>query len=177
LRFEERSHPIQGNITLFVDGDRYENLTVPPGKYAIQDIFSDDLYVGSTGFYNGIDLATYLNQPGYYFINNLRLKNLFIYDKAIKDSEIIALNIFGESINDIILSIPAGQRNNMEEIERYFRFSPSASSSNKINIYLKNLGINNQDIKNNIKNLIMQEASTLLPAGVGINDIQFIDFK
>jgi hypothetical protein len=23
----------------------------------------------------------------------------------------------------------------------------------------------------------MQEASTLLPAGVGINDIQFIDFK
>jgi hypothetical protein len=65
----------------------------------------------------------------------------------------------------------------MEEIERYFRFSPSASSSNKINIYLKNLGINNQDIKNNIKNLIMQEASTLLPAGVGINDIQFIDFK
>lgn len=175
--FTYRFDPIQGNITLFVDGDRYENLTVPPGKYAIQDIFSDDLYIGSTGFYNGIDLATYLNQPGYYFINNLRLKNLFIYDKAIKDSEIIALNIFGESINDIILSIPAGQRNNMEEIERYFRFSPNASSSNKINIYLKNLGINNQDIKNNIKNLIMQEASTLLPAGVGINDIQFIDFK
>ena len=175
--FTYRFDPIQGNVTLFVDGDRYENLTVPPGKYAIQDIFSDDLYVGSTGFYNGIDLATYLNQPGYYFINNLKLKNLFIYDKAIRDSEITALNIFGESINDIILSIPAGQRNNMEEIERYFRFSPGASSSNKINIYLKNLGINNLDIKNNIKNLILQEASTLLPAGVGINDIQFIDFK
>lgn len=175
--FTYRFDPIQGNITLFVDGERYENLTVPPGKYAIQDIFSDDLYVGSTGFYNGIDLATYLNQPGYYYINNLKLKNLFIYDKAIRDSEITALNIFGESINDIILSIPAGQRNNMEEIERYFRFSPGASSSKKINIYLKNLGINNLDIKNNIKNLILQEASSLLPAGVGINDIQFIDFK
>lgn len=175
--FTYRFDPIQGNVTLFVDGERYENLTVPPGKYAIQDIFSDDLYVGSTGFYNGIDLATYLNQPGYYFINNLKLKNLFIYDKAILDSEITALNIFGESINDIVLSIPAGQRNNMEEIERYFRFSPGASSSKKINIYLKNLGINNLDIKNNIKNLILQEASTLLPAGVGINDIQFIDFK
>jgi hypothetical protein len=175
--FTYRFDPIQGNITLFVDGDIYENLTVPPGKYAIQDIFSDDIYVGSTGFYNGIDLATYLNQPGFYYISNLNLKNLFIYDKAIRDSEIIALNIFGESINDIILSIPAGQRNNMEEIERYFRFSPSASSSRKINVYLKNLGINNLDIRNNIKNLVLQEASTLLPAGVNINDIQFIDFK
>ena len=175
--FTYRFDPIQGNITLFVDGERYENLTVPPGKYAIQDIFNDDIYVGSTGFYNGIDLATYLNQPGYYFIKNLKLKNLFIYDRAITDSEVIALNIFGESINDIILSIPAGQRNNMEEIERYFRFSPSASSSKKINIYLKNLGINNIDIRNNIKNLILQEATSLLPVGVGINDIQFIDFK
>lgn len=175
--FTYRFDPLQGNVTLFVDGDIYENVNLPPGKYAIQDIFSDDLYVGSTGFYNGIDLATYLNQPGYYFINNLRLKNLFIYDRAIRDSEVTALNIFGESINDIILSIPAGQRNNMEEIERYFRFSPSASSSKKINIYLKNLGINNLDIKNNIKNLVLQEASTLLPAGVSINDIQFIDFK
>ena len=175
--FTYRFDPIQGNITLFVDGSIYENLNVPPGKYAIQDIFSDDLYVGATGFYNGIDLATYLNQPGYYFIRNLTLKNLFIYDRAIRDSEITALNIFGESINDIILSIPAGQRNNMEEIERYFRFSPSASSSKKVNIYLKNLGINNMDIKNNIKNLVLQEASTLLPAGVSINDIQFIDFK
>ena len=104
--FTYRFDPIQGNITLFVDGERYENLTLQPGKYAIQDLLSDDIYVGSTGFYNGIDLATYLNQPGYYFINNLKLKNLFIYDKAIRDSEITALNIFGETINDIILSIP-----------------------------------------------------------------------
>jgi len=86
--FTYRFDPIQGNITLFVDGEKYTNLTVQPGKYAIQDILNDNFYAGTAGLYNNTDLATYLNQPGYYYLNNTQLKNVFIYDRTLADNEI-----------------------------------------------------------------------------------------
>jgi hypothetical protein len=105
------------------------------------------------------------------------LKNVFLYDRPLGDDEILGLNIFDTLINDLVLSIPAGQRNNIEEIERYFKFRTKDSSSKKVNIYVKNTGIINADMQNNIKNLIMQESASILPLGVNINDIQFLDFK
>lgn len=174
--FTYRFDSLQGNVSLFVDGELYQNLTVQPGKYQIQNIFADDIFVGSTGFFNGVDLATYLNQPGYYFINGLTVKNLFIFDRPLLDSEVTALNLFGEVVDDIVLSIPADQRNNLEEIERFFKFEP-VTSSKRVNIYIKNANISNIDLKSGIKNLVLTEASKYLPVGVTINDIQFVDFK
>ena len=168
---------MQGNITLFVDGNIYKNITVQPGKYQIQEILSDEIYAGSTGFYNGLDLASYLNQKGYYFINGVKVKNLLIYNRPLYDSEVLAINLFDENIDDLVLSIPAGQRNNIEEIERYFKFSPISSSSKKINVYIKNSGITNEEMKTNIKSIVTNEVYKTLPVGVSINDIQFVDFK
>lgn len=175
--FTYKFDSLKGSINLYVNGILQGTDKVPPAKYTIQNIFKDDLYIGTTGFYNGIDLATYLNQPGYYYIRNIKIKNFFIYNRSVTDNEVTALNIFGEPINDLILSIPAGQRNNIEEIERYFKFSPVSSSSKKINIYVKNTGIQDPDMKNNIKNLILKDASSILPLGVTVNDIIFVDFK
>lgn len=174
--FTYRFDSIQGNISLFVDGILHDNLTVPPGKYKIQDIFSDDFFVGSTGFLNGVDLATQLQQPGAFYIKDLYIKNFFLYDKAIKDDEVTALNLYSKPISDVVLSLPCGQRNNMEEIERYFKYS-SGGSSGTINIYLNNLNIQNQTFRNNIKNVILQEAKNTLPVGVSINDIKFINYR
>ncbi len=174
--FTYRFDSIQGNASLFVDGKLYKNLTFPPGKYKLQNIFADDFFIGSTGFFNGVDLATYLQQPGAFFIKDLYIKNLFLFDKAIADDEVISLNLFKKPISDIVLSIPGGQRNNMEEIERVFKYSGS-SSANTVNIYLNNLNITNQTFRNNIKNTILQEAKSILPVGVTINDIKFINYR
>lgn len=175
--FTYRFDPVQGNITLFIDGVLYENLTVQPGKYAIQDIINDNFYAGTAGFYNNTDLATYLRQPGYYYLNDTQLKNLFIYNRALTDDEILALDIYDTQIDDLVLSIPAGQRNNIEEIIQYFKYRVSGGSSKKINIYVKDTGITDDTMKSNIKNMILKESQSLLPLGVNINDIQFIDFK
>lgn len=174
--FTYRFDSIQGNVSLFVDGILHNNITVSPGKYKIQNIFADDFFVGTTGFLNGVDLATYLQQPGAFYINDLYIKNFFLYDRAIKDDEVVALSLYKKPISDVILSIPCGQTNNMEEIERYFKYTNS-SSSNTINIYLNNLDIQNQTFRNNIKNVILQEAKNTLPAGVSINDIKFINYR
>ena len=175
--FTFRFDAIQGNISLFIDGDLYQNITVSPGKYSIQQIFKELFYIGSVGISNGQDLATTLGQPGYYYINNNRaVKNLLIYDRALKGSEISALNLVNKPIDKLVLSIPYGQRNNIEEIERYFRYSP-ITSSKSINIYVKDTGITNESLISNIKTSILEQAREALPVGVKINDIKFIDFN
>lgn len=174
--FSYRFDSIKGNITLFVDGIKYSNLQVPPGKYKYQTIFHDEFFLGTPGFFNGIDLATYLKQPGQYYVKNAQVRNFLFYDKVLSDTEIYAINMFGRAIDDLVLAIPAGQRNNTEEIERLFKFSQT-SSSNLVDVYIKNLKIENSEFRQNIINDILSQTKTLLPAGVYINNIKFIDFK
>ena len=130
--------------------------------------------MGSTGFYNGVDLATYLNQPGYYYIKDLQIKNFFLYDRALYDGEIIALNLYDKPVSDIVLSLPYGQRNNIEEIERVFKYS-GGGSSKSVSINVKNLNIQNEGFRNNIRNIILRDAKNILPAGISVNDIVFTD--
>ena len=174
--FSYRFDSIKGNITLFVDGVKHSNLQVPPGKYKYQTIFHEELFLGTLGFFNGIDLATYLKQPGQYYIKNAQVRNFLFYNKVLSDTEIYAINMFGRVIDELILAIPAGQRNNTEEVERLFKFSQT-SSSNLVDVYIKNLKIENSEFRQNIVNDILSQTKTLLPAGVYINNIKFIDFK
>lgn len=167
---------IKGTISLFIDGALYEQDSILPGKYAIQNTLDTDIYFGTVGFYNSSDLATFLSQPGYYFLKDASIKNLYLFDIPASKDIIFALNVVGSQIDDLILSIPCGQRNNIEEIQRLFKYG-SVSSSNQINIYVKNSGIVDSTLQSNIKSTILQQSSTLLPVGVKINDIKFIDFK
>lgn len=174
--FTYRFDSIKGNITLFVDGVKHTNLQVPAGKYKYQTIFHEEFFVGTLGFFNGIDLATYLKQPGQFYIKDAQIRNFLFYDKVLNDTEIYAVNMFGKAIDDIVLSIPAGQRNNTEEIERFFKFSQT-SSSKLVDIYIKNLKVEDTDFRQNIINDILSQSRALLPSGVYINNINFVDFK
>ena len=89
--FTYRLDTLQGNSTLYINGDLYENQTFQPGKYQIQDIFSDEFFIGSTGFQSNLDLATYLRQPNYYYSKDLTVNNPLIYDRAISKEEIYAI--------------------------------------------------------------------------------------
>jgi hypothetical protein len=149
---------------------------VPPGKYKYQTIFHEEFFLGTLGFFNGIDLATYLKQPGQYFIKDTIIRNFLFFDKVLDDTEIHAINMFGKAIDELVLAIPAGQRNNTEEVERLFRFSQT-SSSKVIDINIKNLKVEDTEFRQNIINDILSQSRSLLPAGVYINNINFIDFK
>jgi hypothetical protein len=174
--FTYRFDSIQGNITLFIDGKKYKNITVQPGKYKIQETLTDDFYIGTVGFNNGVDLATYLNQPGAFYTTNLKINNFFMFDKAINDDEVIALSLYNKPINTLILSIPAGQRNNIEEIERYFKFG-SVSSSKSVDIVIKNLNITDASFRADVERSIREQAESVIPVGVSINNITFENYR
>ena len=163
-------------MTLYLDGDLYENLTLSPGKYQIQNIFKDELYVGSAGFQDGTDLATYLKQPEYFYSKDMQVKNLFVYDRAISTTLVYALYLLEQKVDDIVLSLPAGQRVNKTQIEKYFKFDRH-NSSNSIDIVIRDLSITDESVRSQIRTSILSEASSILPVGTNINDIKFKNYS
>ena len=174
--FTFRFDSIQGNMTLYLDGNIYQNLTLPPGKFQIQDIFKDELYVGSAGFQDGTDLATYLRQPEYFYTKDMQVKNLFVYDRAISTTLVYALYLLEQKVDDIVLSLPAGQRVNKTQIEKYFKFDRH-NSSNSIDIVIRDLSITDESVRSQIRTSILSEASSILPVGTKINDIKFKNYS
>jgi len=174
--FSYRFDSVQGNITLFIDGKKFKNITVQPGKYKIQEALTDNFYIGTVGFINGIDLATYLDQPGYFYTSNLKIDNFFMFNSALYDDIIMALSLYNKPINTLVLSIPAGQRNNIEEIERYFKFG-SVTSSKGIDIVIKNLNISSDEFKDSVEQSIREQAESVIPVGVTINNITFANYR
>lgn len=173
--FTYRYDSIQGNATLYVDGALYENQTFQPGKYYIQNTYNDELYVGTAGFFNGIDLAEYLKQPTHYYISDLQLKNFYVFDKALSTTQVYALDLLETKINNLVISLPCGQRNNKEEIERFYKFG-RYNSSKSVDIIVKNLNTSNQDVLSLIKNNILNETKQILPVGVNVNNVKFVNY-
>ena len=170
--FTYRLDTKQGNSTLYVNGVRFENQTFAPGKYLIQDIFSDEFFVGTAGFQSNMDLATYLKQPNYYYSNDLTIRNPFIYNEAIDTELVYALFLLEKKVDDIVLSLPAGQRTSKTEIQQFFKFNRTNSSKN-IDIVVRNLKITDEAVREQIKASILAEASSFAPVGVKINDVIF----
>ena len=173
--FTYRLDTKQGNITLYINGELYENQTFSPGKYLIQDVYSDEFFIGTTGFQSDLDLSTYLKQPGYYYTKGLDIKNPFIYNRAIDTELVYALYLFEKKIDNIVLSLPSGQRTSKTEIQQFFKFNRT-NSSNHIDIVVRNLNITDVAVRDQIKTSILAEAKSFAPVGVKINDVKFLDY-
>jgi hypothetical protein len=171
--FAFRMNTIKGKIDVFVDGSLYSSVDFPKADFSFQDITQDSFVVGTTYFYNNITLPQQLKQQKNYMLNNCSIKDFKLYDKAISDDEIkfLLIKTFGDS--DLITSLPVGHRNEIEQIERVFTVNTPGNKSNKVNIIIKNSNINNEIIRQNVKNTILQQIHKILPVGVSVNDVVF----
>lgn len=163
----------QGNISVFVDGRLYKNVTIPPGTYIFQDISQDGIAVGCTGFYDNVPLFKYLKQNNYYFVDNSYIKQFKLYNSALTDNEIRFLTYNGIQMQDVVLSLPSDQRNEIDQIERTFKLNVPANKSNNINILIKNSQISDPNIQEKLKVIISDRLQQILPANVNINEITF----
>jgi|GEM_PF-4447035 len=168
-----RMNTIKGKIDIFVDGTLSNSIDFPKADFSFQDITQESFVVGTTNFYNNITLPQHLKQPKNYMLNNCSIKNFKLFDKAISNDEVKFLLIDNYGASDLIASLPSGQRNEVEQIERIFSVNTPGNKSNKINIIIKNSNINNEIIKQNVKNTILEKINKILPVGVTINDVVF----
>lgn len=163
----------QGNVSVFVDGRLYKNVTIPPSTYIFQDISQDGIAVGCTGFYDNVPLFKYLKQDNYYFVDNSYIKQFKLYNSVLTDNEIRFLTYNGSQMQDAVLSLPSDQRNELDQIERAFKLNVPANKSNNINILIKNSQISDPNIQEQLKVIISDRLQQILPANVNINEITF----
>jgi hypothetical protein len=171
--FAFRMNSAKGKINLFVDGHLFSTIDIPKSDFTFQDITQDSFAVGTTYFYNNITLPQHLKQTKHYMLRNCSIKDFKLYDKAISDDEIKFLLIKSQGDSDLVASLPSGHRNEIEQIERIFTVNTPGSKSNKVNIIIKNSNINNDIIKENVKNVILEKINKILPVGVTVNDVVF----
>ena len=171
--FAFRMDGINGTVSVFVDGKEIKTVYIQKGRYIFQDIFTDSLNVGRTYFNNNISLTDYLNQPNYYYVNNAKLKRFKIYNKALTNNEIEFEMLNGIDIQDLVVSLPCDQRNELDGIERQFKLDTTGNKSNKINLIVKNSQITNTILQNRLKDIISERLKKVLPITTTINTIEF----
>jgi hypothetical protein len=168
---------LHGSVSLSVNGQIHDTATFDPAKYTITRIFSDRLIVGATGFYNGLTLSEFIAQPSYYYVTGTTIRNMYVYNKPLKAGDLNAINLLNSDIQPITLSIPCGQRSNIEEIVRYFKFSVPGSKSNHVNIEVKNSGITDEALQTAISVDIRKNISKYTKSDIIIDDITFVDYS
>jgi hypothetical protein len=76
-------------------------------------------------------------------------------------------------MDDLIVSLPCDQRNELDGIERQFKLDVAGNKSNNINILIKNSSIINPVLQNKFKKLVLDRISKIVPITTKINNIEF----
>lgn len=140
--------------------------------------FFDNVYmIGAIAKSHGLTLSELLygGKKDPYAFKNSKLRNLTIYNRKLNYHEQQASLLYFKKINPIILTIPCGIRNGIEEITRYFKFNSPGNVSNKIKINIA--GLDDIDLKRDtnilksqISDIIQKEADCLIE----VENIEFI---
>ena len=171
--FAFRVDGIEGKISAFLDGKEVQTVNMQKGQYVFQDIFDESIDIGNTYFHNNISLHEYLKQSNYYFIKNAKLKQFKMYKKALTNNQIDFHVYNGIKMDDLIVSLPCDQRNELDGIERQFKLDVASNKSNNINILIKNSNITNPVLQNKFKELVMDRIKKIVPITTKINNIEF----
>lgn len=164
---------IDGTVSLLCDGKLISAVEIPKGQYIFQDIFSESMTVGNTYFHNKQNLSQYLQQPLHYHVDNVSMKQFKIYNRILTDTECNYHVYNNIKMDDLVVSLPCGQRSEVESIERQFKMDVSGSKSNNINVIIKNSQITNSILQNQVKTIISDKVRDVLPATININNIEF----
>lgn len=113
-------------------------------KYSrtLNSIFDGTYYFGIMGKKHGTTLGEIINSHlkyDPYTIKNTKTENTVIYNRALSYYEYQAMRLNFSKINPLVLTLPCGVRNGIEEIIRYFKFAKPASISNSVKINISGI--------------------------------------
>lgn len=146
------------NVNVFIDLDKavfevkindklYESRTETPEFIPFVNsngtLFDASYYIGNVGKKYGTTMNKILSRSFVdpYALKNCKIENFRIYTRELDDYEYQAMRLYGKKINPIMLTLPCGQRNNIEEIVRYFKYVHPSSVSNKVKVNISGTGL------------------------------------
>ena len=165
---------IQGELALFIDGIKMQDITFEPGKYARSPGLTTPFIIGSTPYFNNAILSQYLRGL-YFYATATKLSDLRIYSKPLNDSDIAAIANSRHDGETMLVNLPAGKRNLNDEIERFFKLDVPAIKSSTLDISLVNTNIESDELKTLLATRILDRLQSTLPANVAVNNINWIN--
>lgn len=144
--------------------------------YNLKNVFNYPFILGTTIYRNGVTLDKFLNLQDEmpFATTNVRLKNFSMYSKVLEEYERQSLLLSLTDLESLVITLPGGQRNNLEEIIRYFKYNPPANISNTIRINIKNSGITKTSDQQLLSLDILKKINEELACPLTIKEIKFI---
>lgn len=141
------------------------------------NIFDMTYYIGNLGKKYGTTLNKILNNSPFdpYTCKESKIEDLKIYTKSLSLYEYQAMRMKGKQINDLILTLPCGNRNSLDEMVRYFKYVSSPSISNKIKINVSGTGLKTDGEFDMLRKEIMSALENQMDCLVQVEDIEFIE--
>jgi len=161
-----------GTFHFFIDGQIMHEEVFMPKKYKFSNLINRPFFFGTTAYSNSIPLFEFLDDNSFN-CKNINIKNFYLYNKALNYFDILFHNRMHGNVEDINFDLSCGRRNYLEEIERYFKFRTPGSKSTLFNVVLRNSGINNPVLKNEIEKRIYSLLAKTAPAYTKVNSIKW----
>lgn len=138
--------------------------------------FSTTYYIGCIGKKYGTTLNKILKNSAYdpYVCKNAKLDNLRIHTKSLDYYEYQAMRMKGKAINKLLLTLPCGNRNGVDEIVRYFKYNSSPAISNKVKINITGTGLQTEGQFDMLRKEILAALENTKDCLVTVKDIEFV---
>jgi len=161
-----------GIMELFVDGQIKGTSTFKPRKYKFSNLIQRPFLIGSSNYTFSIPLFSYLKNNSF-LVDNLKIKNLYLYSKPLYDFDIFMHTRKGMDIRDMRFDVACGMRNYVEEIERFFKISNPGSKSAQYNLTIRNSGITDPELKIELEKRIINLLNNSVPGYTKLNKIKW----
>lgn len=160
---------LNGRGYIYLNNDSVLDIDFPVAQYIQKQLLYGDIFFTMNGMKTNIlDLEV------------VQINTVSIQPEFTPKTVAFTTSIFnGKSkIDDIKISLPCGMMNNFDNIHLLQTICGNDSHrSNRVNIKVKNLNINNSTVITDLSSTIQQNLRRFIPATTVINDIQFINFK
>lgn len=139
-------------------------------------VFNSTYYIGCLGKKYGTTLNDILKNGTFdpYVCKNSKLSRMQIYNRKLEYYEYQAMRLRDKEINPIILTLPCGNRNNIDEIVRYFKYNSAGAISNKVKINITGTGLETEGEFELVRKEIMDLLSKNKDCLVDVKEIEFI---
>lgn len=142
------------------------------------DLFNHTYYFGTIGKEYGSHLNETLRNDKLhdpYACGHGECENALFIAKSLSLHEYQAMRLYGKNINPIVLTLPCGIRNGIDEMVRYFKYSGGGAVSNKVRVNIHAHGLDNPADIENVKSAILDEIERKGDALTDIHDIKFTE--
>ena len=139
-------------------------------------VFANSYTLGALGKKYGTTFNNILMNSIYdpYVCRNSKIANFQLYNKRLEYYEYQAMRLRDKKINPIILTLPCGNRNGIDEIVRYFKYNSAGAISNKVKINVSGTGLQTEGEFEMMRKEIMSVLEKNVDCLVEVKEIEFI---